>query len=47
VRLVADSHAIVWFTSGSPRLSATARTALRGAQHGHGLTVSVTTFLDL
>jgi PIN domain nuclease of toxin-antitoxin system len=47
VRLVADSHAIVWFTSGSARLSATARTALRDAQRDHGLTVSVATFLDL
>lgn len=47
MRLVADSHAIVWFTSGSPRLSETARTALRDAQQEHGLTVSVATFLDL
>jgi len=47
VRLVADSHAIVWFTSGSPRLSETARTALRDAQHDKALTVSIATFLDL
>lgn len=47
MRLVADSHAIVWFTSGSPRLSETARTALREAQREHVLTVSVATFLDL
>jgi PIN domain nuclease of toxin-antitoxin system len=47
VRLVADSHAIVWFTSRSPRLSETARTALRDAQHENALTVSVATFLDL
>jgi PIN domain nuclease of toxin-antitoxin system len=47
VRLVADSHAIVWFTSGSTRLSATARMTLRDAQQELGLTVSVATFLDL
>jgi len=47
VRVVADSHAIVWFVSGSSRLSEPARDALRAAEGEGSLTVSVATFLDL
>jgi PIN domain nuclease of toxin-antitoxin system len=47
VRVVADSHAIVWFVSGSSRLSEPAREALRAGEHERTLTVSVATFLDL
>lgn len=47
MRVVADSHAIVWFISGSARLSDRARSELRIAEQEQVLTVSVATFLDL
>ncbi|MDA8072371.1 MAG: PIN domain-containing protein [Actinomycetota bacterium] len=47
MRVVADSHAIVWFVAGSSRLSEPAREALRAAERERALTVSIATFLDL
>ena len=47
MRVVADSHAIVWFVAGSVRLSEPAREALRAAERERALTVSIATFLDL
>lgn len=47
MRTVADSHAVVWFTQGSPRLSARASEVLREAEAAHGITVSVATLVDL
>jgi PIN domain nuclease of toxin-antitoxin system len=47
VRVVADSHAIVWFVTGSERLSPTAAAALRTAEGEQSITVSVATLLDL
>ena len=45
--VVADSHALVWFAQGSPHLSAPAAEALREAEGGDGITVSVATLIDL
>lgn len=47
MRVVADSHAIVWFVSDSTRLSESARSALRVAEQEQAITVSLATFLDL
>jgi PIN domain nuclease of toxin-antitoxin system len=47
VRVVADSHAIVWFVTGSERLSPNAAEALRTAEGEQSITVSVATLLDL
>ena len=47
MRVVADSHAIVWFVAGSFRLSEPARDALRAAEREGTLTVSIATFIDL
>jgi PIN domain nuclease of toxin-antitoxin system len=47
VRVVADSHAIVWYLQGSKRLSAPARSALADAEAENGLVVSVATLIDL
>jgi PIN domain nuclease of toxin-antitoxin system len=47
VRVVADSHAIVWFVTGSERLSPTAAAALRTAEGEQSITESVATLLDL
>jgi PIN domain nuclease of toxin-antitoxin system len=47
VRVVADSHAIVWFVTGSDRLSSNAAAALRIAEGEQSITVSVATLLDL
>jgi len=47
VRVVADSHTLVWFTQGSPRLSVRAGEVLREAEADAGITVSVATLVDL
>ena len=46
-RVVADSHALVWFTRGSSKLSTTAAEALRAAEASEGVVVSVATLIDL
>lgn len=47
MRVVADSHAIIWFVQGSPRLSDGAASALADAEASDGIVVSVATLLDL
>jgi len=47
VRVVADSHAIVWYVQGSKRLSERANDALSGAEAERSLVVSVATLIDL
>lgn len=47
MRLVADSHALVWFTQGSSQLSRAAAEALRAAEASEGVVVSVATLIDL
>lgn len=47
MRVVADSHAIVWYLQGSRRLSAPATAALADAEGTDGIVVSVATLVDL
>ena len=47
MRVVADSHAIVWYVQGSPRLSDRAAAALADAEASEGVVVSVATLVDL
>jgi PIN domain nuclease of toxin-antitoxin system len=47
VKVVADSHALVWFAQGSPRLSAAAAEALRDAEASDRVVVSTATLIDL
>lgn len=47
MRLVADSHAIVWYVQGSSRLADGAAAALAEAEATDGITVSVATLVDL
>lgn len=47
MRVVADSHAIVWYVQGSPRLSDSAAAALASAEASDGIVVSVATLVDL
>lgn len=47
MRVVADSHAIVWYVQGSPRLSQRAQSALSEAETSGGIVVSVATLVDL
>lgn len=47
MRVVADSHALVWFTQGSAQLSAQVAAVLREAEVGNGIVVSVATLIDL
>jgi hypothetical protein len=47
LRVVADSHALVWFTQGSSRLSTTAAEVLHAAEASQGVVVSVATLIDL
>jgi PIN domain nuclease of toxin-antitoxin system len=47
VRVVADSHAVLWYTQGSGRLSERAATALTEAEATDGVIVSVVSLLDL
>lgn len=47
MRVVADSHAIVWHLQGSARLSAAAARALIEAEATDGVVVSIATLIDL
>jgi len=47
VRVVADSHAIVWYVQASPRLPDAGRSALAEAESSDGIVVSVATLVDL
>jgi PIN domain nuclease of toxin-antitoxin system len=47
VKLVADSHAVLWYTQASGRLSERAATALTEAEATDGVIVSVVSLLDL
>lgn len=47
MRVVADSHAIVWLLNGSSRLSAPGKAVLREAESTDGIVVSVATLIDL
>jgi PIN domain nuclease of toxin-antitoxin system len=47
LRIVADSHAVVWHVQGSPRLSTAAAEALAEAEATDGVVVSVATLVDL
>ncbi len=47
MRVVADSHAIVWYVQGSSRLSERAAAALSEAEASDGIVVSVATLVDL
>lgn len=47
MKVVADSHALVWFAQGSPHLSALAAEAFRDAESSDGVVVSVATLIDL
>lgn len=47
MRVVADSHAIVWYVQGSSRLAEAARSALVESEQSEGIVVSVATLVDL
>jgi PIN domain nuclease of toxin-antitoxin system len=47
VKVLADSHAVLWYTQGSGRLSERAVTALTEAEATDGVIVSVVSLLDL
>ena len=47
MRVVADSHAIVWYVQGSSRLSETGQAALAESEQSDGIVVSVATLVDL
>jgi PIN domain nuclease of toxin-antitoxin system len=47
VTVIADSHAVLWYTQGSGRLSERATTALTEAEATDGVIVSVVSLLDL
>ncbi len=47
MRVLADSHAIIWHMQGSSRLSATAGSALVEAEATEGVVVSVATLVNL
>jgi PIN domain nuclease of toxin-antitoxin system len=47
VKVLADSHAVLWYTQGSGRLSERAATALTEAEATDGVIVSVVSLLDL
>jgi PIN domain nuclease of toxin-antitoxin system len=47
VVVVADSHAVVWYLSGSSRLSAAAKVVLEDAEASEGLVVSIASLIDL
>jgi PIN domain nuclease of toxin-antitoxin system len=47
LKVVADSHAIVWYLQGSDRLSRLAADALEQAERTEGIVVSVATLIDL
>ena len=47
MRVVADSHAIVWYVKGSSQLSPVAWDVLAGAEADGGIVVSIATLIDL
>ena len=47
MRVVADSHAVVWYVQGSSRLSNAASSALAESERTEGIVVSVATLVDL
>lgn len=47
MRIVADSHAVVWYLQGSDRLSDIARETIAGAVQEKALVVSTATIIDL
>lgn len=47
MRVLADSHAIVWHLQGSERISPAAATAIGEAETTEGVIVSVATLIDL
>ncbi len=47
MRVVADSHAIVWYVQGSSHLSDGAAAALADAEASDGIVVSIATLVDL
>jgi PIN domain nuclease of toxin-antitoxin system len=47
VRVVADSHALVWYLQGSTRLSSRAAPMLADAEATDGVVVSLATLIDL
>ena len=49
MRVVADSHTLIWYLFGDPdqRLSTTAREALEEAENTDGIAVSVASILDI
>ncbi len=47
MRVLADSHAIVWYVKGSSQLSPAARDVLAGAEVNGGIVVSIATLIDL
>lgn len=47
MRVVADSHAVVWHSQRSERLSALASTILTEAENTDGVVVSVASLIDL
>jgi PIN domain nuclease of toxin-antitoxin system len=47
VSVLADSHAVLWYTQNSRRLSPNAASALAEAEATDGVSVSVTSLLDL
>lgn len=47
MRVVADSHAIVWYGHDSPRLSGRARDRLDQAMESDGVVISIVTLVEL
>lgn len=47
MRVVADSHAIVWYGHDSPRLSGRARDTLDQAMASDGVVISIVTLVEL
>lgn len=47
MRVVADSHAALWYAQTSSELSSTALAALNDAEASEGIVVSVATLIDL
>lgn len=47
MRVLADSHAVVWYLQGSDRLSARAAQALAECEKTDGIVVSIATLVDL
>ncbi len=47
MRVVADSHALIWYGHDSPQLSPRARAALHDALVGDGMVISVVSLVEL